>query len=102
VASLHLGEGRGEAAHDLGALVEQQLVSRIRGERKFAGIDELRDQVLASHPNFRVYAKDSGEHVWLLFEPDKISPRKDGSGKHLADWISEMLDPSATWDSVTP
>ena len=67
-----------------------------------AGIDELRDQVLASHPNFRVYAKDSGEHVWLLFEPDKISPRKDGSGKHLADWISEMLDPSATWDSVTP
>ncbi|MBL0216986.1 MAG: hypothetical protein IPQ07_24320 [Myxococcales bacterium] len=67
-----------------------------------AGIADLRDRALADHPNFRVYAKDSGEHVWLLFEPDKISPRKDGSGKHLSDWLTELLDPSMPWDSVTP
>jgi hypothetical protein len=67
-----------------------------------AGIAELRDQTLASHPNFRVYSKDSAEHVWLLFEPETISPRSDGSGKHLADWLAEMLDPDAQWDSVTP
>lgn len=67
-----------------------------------AGIAELRDQALANHPNFRVYSKDSGEHVWLLFPPDTVSPHKDGSGKHLAAWIEEMLDPDATWDSVAP
>jgi len=67
-----------------------------------AGITELRDQTLANHPNFRVYTKDSGQHVWLLFEPGKISPRTDGTGKHLSDWLSEMLDPSAQWDSVAP
>ena len=67
-----------------------------------AGITELRDQTLAGHSNFRVYSKDSGEHVWLLFPPDTISPRRDGTGKHLAAWLSEMLDPGATWDSVAP
>jgi hypothetical protein len=67
-----------------------------------AGIAELRDQALAPHPNFRVYSKDSGEHVWLLFGPDTISPRRDGSGKHFSAWLTEMLDPSASWDSVAP
>lgn len=56
--------------------------------------------MLASHPNFRVYSKDSAEYVWLLYEPETISPRSDGSGKHLSDWLAEMLDPSAQWDSV--
>jgi hypothetical protein len=67
-----------------------------------AGITQLRDVALADHPNFRVYTKDSGEHVWLLFPPDTVSPHKDGSGKHLAAWLDEMLDPEATWDSVKP
>lgn len=67
-----------------------------------AGIAELRDQALASHPNFRVYSKDSGEHVWLLFPPETVSPHSDGSGKHLAAWLDEMLDPDATWNSVAP
>jgi hypothetical protein len=67
-----------------------------------AGIDDLRDHKLASHPNFRVYSKDSCEHVWLLFSPDTVSPRRDGTGEHLATWLSDMLDPSASWDSVAP
>jgi len=67
-----------------------------------AAITELRDVSLASHKNFRVYSKDSGEHVWLLFPPDTVSPKKDGSGKHLAVWLDEMLDPDAAWDSVAP
>jgi hypothetical protein len=66
------------------------------------GIAELRDQKLADHPNFRIYSKDSAEHVWLLFSPETISPNTDGSGKVLSDWLDEMLDPSATWDSVAP
>ncbi|MBA3462361.1 MAG: hypothetical protein H0T46_20535 [Deltaproteobacteria bacterium] len=67
-----------------------------------AGITQLRDETLASHDNFRVYTKDSGEHVWLLFPPDTVSPRKDGSGKHLATWINEMLDGDSGWASVSP
>jgi hypothetical protein len=67
-----------------------------------AGISELRDQTLATHTNFRVYSKDSADHVWLLYEPETISPHSDGSGVHLSDWLSEMLDPSATWNSVAP
>lgn len=65
-------------------------------------IDELREQTLASYDNFRVYTKDSGQHVWLLFEPSKVTPRPDGSGKHLSDWLDEMFDPDSAWDSVKP
>lgn len=72
-------------------------------ETAFAqGIADLSGRALAGHDNFRVYAKDSGEHVWLLFPPDTISPHKDGSGTHLATWIADMLDPDASWDSVAP
>ncbi len=67
-----------------------------------AGISELRDEKLANHQNFRVYSKDSADHVWLLYAPDTISPRKDGGGKHLADWLAEMFDPDSSWDSVAP
>ena len=67
-----------------------------------AGVVDMRDNVLASHPNFRVYTKDSGQHVWLLFGVDTISPRPDGSGKHLSDWLVEMLDPDSDWKSVSP
>ena len=67
-----------------------------------AGITELREQTLASHSNFRVYTKDSGQHVWLLLEPGKIAPRPDGTGKHLSDWIHEMLDPDSDWESIKP
>ena len=67
-----------------------------------AGITQLRDVALASHPNFRVYSKDSGGHVWLLFGLDTVSPRADGSGEHLAKWISDMLDSGSSWNSVAP
>lgn len=67
-----------------------------------AGISELRDTALAGHDNFRAYTKDSGQHVWLLFQVESISPRPDGSGEHLADWLSDMLDPDAEWNSVAP
>ncbi|HSN28338.1 MAG TPA: pectin acetylesterase-family hydrolase [Kofleriaceae bacterium] len=66
------------------------------------GITELRDQKLAAHPNFRVYSKASMDHVWLLYTPDTISPRSDGTGEHLGTWLDEMLDPKATWNSVAP
>jgi hypothetical protein len=66
------------------------------------GIADLRDHTLADHPNFRVYSKDSAEHVWLLYSPATIAPSSDGTGEHLSDWLDDMLDPSATWDSVAP
>jgi hypothetical protein len=72
-------------------------------EEVFAtGMTDLRDHALASHENFRVYNKDSGEHVWLLFEVETISPKRDGSGMHLSDWLHDMLDPDADWNSVAP
>jgi hypothetical protein len=40
--------------------------------------------------------------VWLLYEPETISPHSDGSGEHLSDWLEAMLDPSAEWNSVAP
>jgi len=66
-----------------------------------AGITELRDVALAGHDNFRVYSKDSGQHVWLLFELDTISPRADGSGEHLSKWLFDMFD-ADDWSSVAP
>jgi hypothetical protein len=72
-------------------------------ETAFAqGIADLGTRALAAGDNFRVYAKDSGEHVWLLFAPDTVSPRRDGTGKHLAVWIDEMLSLDSGWDNVTP
>jgi hypothetical protein len=72
-------------------------------EEAFAeGIADLRDRALAGHPNFRVYSKESLDHVWLLYGPDTISPRADGSGEHLAKWLADMLDPDADWQSVAP
>jgi hypothetical protein len=72
-------------------------------EQPFAdGIAELRDGFLANHRNFRVYTKDSGQHVWLLFALGTVSPRSDGSGTRLSDWIEDMLDPSSSWKSVAP
>jgi hypothetical protein len=67
-----------------------------------SGITQLRDVELAGHDNFRVYSKDSQDHVWLLYEPETISPHSDGSGEHLSDWLEAMLDPSAEWNSVAP
>jgi hypothetical protein len=66
------------------------------------GIADLRDHLLAGHDNFRVYSKDSLVHVWLLNSPETIAPHDDGSGEHLDQWLNEMLDPSATWNSVAP
>jgi hypothetical protein len=74
----------------------------IPGDVFAAGVAELRDQTLANHTNFRVYSKDSVDHVWLLYEPETISPHTDGSGTHLADWLAQMFDPSSTWNSVKP
>ena len=67
-----------------------------------AGITDMRDRALAGHSNFRVYTKDSVDHVWLLYEPETISPHADGSGVHLADWLHDMMDEGADWKSVAP
>ena len=66
------------------------------------GIAHMSGETLAGHDNFRVYAKDSGMHVWLLFSPVTISPRPDGSGVVLADWLEDMFDPDSDWKSVAP
>lgn len=66
------------------------------------GITQLRDVELATHTNFRVYSKDSMDHVWLLYTPDTISPHSDGTGEHLGTWLTDMLNPDAKWDSVAP
>ncbi|HEX5062676.1 MAG TPA: pectin acetylesterase-family hydrolase [Kofleriaceae bacterium] len=67
-----------------------------------SGIADLRDRAVASTSNFRVYSKDSGQHVWLLFGVDTVSPRSDGTGEHLSQWLHDMLDPDSDWKSVAP
>ena len=66
------------------------------------GIADMRDRAVASTANFRVYSKDSGDHVWLLYGPDTVSPRSDGSGEHLSNWLAEMLDMDSDWKNVAP
>ncbi len=66
------------------------------------GITHLRDVTLAGHDNFRVYSKDSGQHVWLLFSSGTIAPTSNGTGEVLSDWLAEMFDPDSDWKSVSP
>jgi hypothetical protein len=49
-----------------------------------------------------MYTKDSALHVWLIRPLDTVSPDMNGSGEHLAQWLTDMLEPSSTWDSVKP
>jgi hypothetical protein len=62
-----------------------------------AGIADMRDNVLAGHSNFRVFSKDSEQHVWLLFEPETVA----SGTKLLSTWLAEMFDPGSDWKSVS-
>jgi hypothetical protein len=66
------------------------------------GVADLRDNVLPSHPNFRVYSKDSGQHVWLLYEVETVSPNSTGTGQRFDKWLEDMFDPDSDWNSVAP
>lgn len=64
-----------------------------------AGLAQLRDEVLAPYPNFRVYTIESGLHVWLLENPLGTT---NVTGVSLTDWIREMIDGNEDWQNVVP
>ncbi|MCE9577715.1 MAG: pectinacetylesterase family protein [Deltaproteobacteria bacterium] len=64
-----------------------------------AAINELRDTTLASKPNFKVFTKESGLHVWLV--PATMSSITSGSA-NLDQWLTDMLDPSKPFNTVKP
>lgn len=63
------------------------------------GLTNLRDVVLADHPNFRVYTIDSGIHVWLL---DTTMSVTESGGTNLSDWVSDLVNGADGWDHVIP
>jgi hypothetical protein len=63
------------------------------------GLANLRDVVLADHDNFRVYAIDSGQHVWLLGTSMKDT---ESGGTNLARWVTDLVEGNDGWDHVVP
>jgi hypothetical protein len=63
------------------------------------GLADLRDQVLADHPNFRIYTIDSGLHVWLL--GTTMSATESG-GTNLSAWVTDLVNGGGGWDHVIP
>lgn len=63
-----------------------------------AGIEELRDEILAPLDNARAYTIDSAEHVWT----DNPLGSVEVDGVTLGAWIQALVDGSEGWDSVAP
>ncbi len=63
-------------------------------------ITMLRDTTLAGHDNFRVWTIQSALHVWLVGRGAMST--ETSHGVTLEDWITQMLDPNSTWNSVAP
>ena len=63
-------------------------------------ITMLRDTTLAGHDNFRVWTISSALHVWLVGRGAMST--ETSHGVTLEDWITQMLDPNSTWNSVAP
>jgi hypothetical protein len=63
-----------------------------------AGVEELRDEILAPLDNARAYTIDSQEHVWT----DNPLGSVEVDGVTLAAWIAQVIDGSDGWDSVAP
>ena len=64
-----------------------------------AGIAELRDVTLASHPTFRMYTVESANHTWLFESP--VGSTTSG-GVKITDWLRQLLATDGAFDSVAP
>lgn len=60
---------------------------------------ELRDTLLADHPNVRIYMMNSEHHVWLWQTP---MSRLVNAGVPLSTWIQQLVDGDPEWDHVGP
>lgn len=63
------------------------------------GSMELRDTLLAEHPNVRIYMMDSEHHVWLWQTP---LSRLVNDGVPLSTWIQQLVEGDPGWDHVGP
>jgi hypothetical protein len=64
-----------------------------------AGVEELRDQILAPYPNFRVYSVQSTKHVYLGDNP--VGDTTSG-GVKITDWLRTLLDGGTGFVTVRP
>jgi hypothetical protein len=64
-----------------------------------AGLDELADEILAPHENFRVFYLEGGLHVWLFDEP-LSSVEVDGTT--LDTWLRALITGEGTFENVRP
>jgi hypothetical protein len=63
-----------------------------------AGVEELRDDILAPLDNARAFTIDSTTHVWT----DNPLGETEVDGVTLGAWIGQLLDGSDGWENVTP
>ena len=63
-----------------------------------AGVEELRDEILAPLDNVRAYTIEGTGHVWT----DDPLGETEVDAVTLGAWITAMLDGSADWDNVAP
>jgi hypothetical protein len=68
------------------------------GEAYQAGVEELRDEILAPLDNARAYTIEGQEHVFT----DNPLGSVEVDGVTLAAWIAALIDGSDGWDSVAP
>ena len=64
-----------------------------------AGVDELRDTLLAPYPNFAMYSVASTKHVYLGDDP--VGDTSSG-GVKLTDWLRALLDGGPGFVTVRP
>lgn len=63
-----------------------------------AGVLDLRDRVLAPHPNVRLYLRDHTQHVYLR---DPMN-RHTVDGVPMATWIRQLIEGDPAWNHVGP
>ena len=63
-----------------------------------AGVEELRDDILAPLDNARAFTIDSTTHVWT----DNPLGETEVDGVTLGAWIGQLLDGSDGWENVAP
>lgn len=64
-----------------------------------AGVEQLRDELLAPYPNFAVYSVASTKHVYL---GDNPVGRTTSGGVKLTDWLRALVDGGPDFHSITP
>ncbi|HEU5056511.1 MAG TPA: pectin acetylesterase-family hydrolase [Kofleriaceae bacterium] len=63
-----------------------------------AGVEELRDEILAPLDNARAYTIDSAEHVWT----DNPLGSVEVDSVTLGGWITALIEGAEGWDTVAP